>query len=459
MDRGDIFSMENLSKLPTDIKQWSSDLADSFDHSIDRFAWKIKDVLLNQEWIPDTLRSGNFRPFSQIHTQQNRTFINSLYDWCMEHQAYPAAVAAFVLTGVVMVYGNQILFRSRKRKARRAGNGARKEIVIVAGSPHDVMTRMIALDLDRRGFIVFVTTASVTEERLVRGENREDIIPLTIDLTYTDRDQSEIHPSLQHIHSLITQPQSPVPGVPPHLCQLSGLIVIPHPACPSGPVSAISASSWTNAINSRIVTPILITRLVLPLLAINKHSSSIVILSPSLQESVSAPFAGPEVTTAGGLSSFAKSLRNELRFLRSENPIDVTELKLGNINLGPRHRFNSARTGEEPLPSNSQQLAMYGDSYLRCIDYQPGRSEDSRTSGSNVRELHFAIFDAMLPAPRSIFGWKKRRPRIVYVGRGARAYAVIGGCLDYEQEDASLTHAKEPEWLQVLPTDEPWCGQ
>lgn len=56
-------------------------------------------------------------------------------------------------------------------------------VIVVAGSPHDAMTRSIALDFERRGFIVFVTTASVSEERLIKNENREDLLPLTIDLT------------------------------------------------------------------------------------------------------------------------------------------------------------------------------------------------------------------------------------------------------------------------------------
>ena len=45
------------------------------------------------------------------------------------------------------------------------------------------MTRSIASDLERRGFIVYITVLSEEEEQIVRAENRLDILPLWLDLT------------------------------------------------------------------------------------------------------------------------------------------------------------------------------------------------------------------------------------------------------------------------------------
>lgn len=45
------------------------------------------------------------------------------------------------------------------------------------------MTRSIANDLERRGFIIFITVTSSEEENAVRAEGREDIRPLWLDLT------------------------------------------------------------------------------------------------------------------------------------------------------------------------------------------------------------------------------------------------------------------------------------
>jgi len=45
------------------------------------------------------------------------------------------------------------------------------------------MTRAIAADLERRGYIVYITVSSSDEEHIVRSENRTDIKALWLDLT------------------------------------------------------------------------------------------------------------------------------------------------------------------------------------------------------------------------------------------------------------------------------------
>lgn len=45
------------------------------------------------------------------------------------------------------------------------------------------MVKAIATDLERRGFIVYITVSSADEEHIVRSENRMDIRALWLDLT------------------------------------------------------------------------------------------------------------------------------------------------------------------------------------------------------------------------------------------------------------------------------------
>lgn len=45
------------------------------------------------------------------------------------------------------------------------------------------MTRAIAADLERRGYIVYITVSSADEEHLVQYEHRADIKALWLDLT------------------------------------------------------------------------------------------------------------------------------------------------------------------------------------------------------------------------------------------------------------------------------------
>jgi NAD(P)-dependent dehydrogenase (short-subunit alcohol dehydrogenase family) len=238
---------------------------------------------------------------------------------------------------------------------------------------------------------------------------------------------SEIHPSLRDIHSLITQPQWPMPGVPPHTCQLSAIILVPSPNYATGPVATIPPSAWADTINTRLLSPILTTQIFLPLLTLRNTNSTILVLYPSISSSLSAPFAGPEVTTARALSGFATSLRTELRLLQHKN-IDVVELKLGNIDLGPQFRgAQSHVTGTEVLAWSAQQRSLYGPQYLSSIEQRPVASAGPSTvRGSPARALHWAVMDALEPASKDIFGRKVAKKRVIYAGRGARSYSIIG---------------------------------
>ena len=54
--------------------------------------------------------------------------------------------------------------------------------MVVAGSPNEPITRSLALDLERRGFVVYIAVNTVEEEQLVRNEARADIHPLNLDI-------------------------------------------------------------------------------------------------------------------------------------------------------------------------------------------------------------------------------------------------------------------------------------
>jgi uncharacterized protein (UPF0333 family) len=97
-----------------------------------------------------------------------------------------------ILTTVIVIAIGGVAYHVYKRKAHRkkrramkAGNGARVEVVVVAGSPSEPITRSISLDLERRGFIVYIVCNTVEEEVqvLAHNESRKDIKPLMIDIT------------------------------------------------------------------------------------------------------------------------------------------------------------------------------------------------------------------------------------------------------------------------------------
>ncbi|KAJ5115243.1 hypothetical protein NUU61_001002 [Penicillium alfredii] len=423
MTSDDQFFFDYLASIPHDVRRYSLEVADSIDRQVDHAATVIRNTLSEQTWLPPTIRPST-RASQSMRASQGLT--DRVQNWMSRNRAWTAAMLAFVGTGFVLIYGSKKL-NGKRRKARKAGNGARKEIVVVAGSPHEPMTRVIASDLERRGYIVYVTVSSADEEHIVQSEHRTDIKALWLDLTTTSSSPSEIHPSLHEIRSLITQPQYPVAGVPPHTCQLSGLVILPSPNYAAGPVATIPPSSWADTVNTRLLSPILIAQLFLPLLTLRSTSSSIVFTYPSISSSLSAPFAGPEVATTRAISGFATSLRQELRLLQNGN-VDVVELRLGNIDLGPAYRnAQNQIAGTEVLAWSAQQRALYGSQYLSSIEQRPVASAGpSIVRGSPVRSLHYAVLDALEPAPRDLFGRKTPKKPVMYVGRGAWSYSVIG---------------------------------
>ncbi|RAK91652.1 DUF1776-domain-containing protein [Aspergillus costaricaensis CBS 115574] len=423
MTSDDQFFFDYLASIPHDVRRYSLQVAESIDRQVDHAANALRDTLSSQSWLPTSVRPvSRNRPSPPIP----RGFVDRVHSWFLRNRAWSAAIIAFLGTSCVLYYGNKKL-NGKRRRARRAGNGARKEIVVVAGSPHEPMTRAIAADLERRGYIVYVTVTSAEEEHIVQSENRADIKALWLDLSATPSSPSEIHPSLNEIYSLISRPQSPMAGVPPHTCQLSGLILVPSPNYASGPVATIPPSSWIDTVNTRLLSPILTTQIFLPLLTLRNSNSTIVVAYPSISSSLSAPFTGPEVATTRALSGFATSLRRELSLLQQNN-IDVVELKLGNIDLGSQYRnAQSHITGTEVLAWSVQQRSLYASQYLNSIEQRPAASAGPSTiRGSPARALHYAVLDALDPPSKDIFGRRVAKNPVIYVGRGARTYHFIG---------------------------------
>lgn len=56
------------------------------------------------------------------------------------------------------------------------------DTLVVAGAPNQAITRSVILDLERRGFIVYVVVDSANEEHMIRAESKTDIIPLHLDV-------------------------------------------------------------------------------------------------------------------------------------------------------------------------------------------------------------------------------------------------------------------------------------
>ena len=122
-------------------------------------------------------------PPSAVPVAATAGYWERLSDWIARHKAITAAVIAFVGTGGALVY-YQNAQSKRRRRAKRAPNGARKEIVVIAGPASSPVTKSLMLDLEKRGFIVYVVAHTLEEEDLIKAEGigRTDIRPFLINI-------------------------------------------------------------------------------------------------------------------------------------------------------------------------------------------------------------------------------------------------------------------------------------
>jgi hypothetical protein len=105
-----------------------------------------------------------------------------IQEWVSRHKILTAVI--IVSCGTVMFKGYQTSKSMRKtRRAKRARNGGRAEVVVIAGSPTLPLTKSLSLDMERRGFIVYIVCNAVEDEAMVQALSRPDIRPLGIDTT------------------------------------------------------------------------------------------------------------------------------------------------------------------------------------------------------------------------------------------------------------------------------------
>ena len=56
-------------------------------------------------------------------------------------------------------------------------------MIVLAGSPYSPLTRTLSLDLERRGFVIYIPVSTLSEEQAIKSEMRADIHALHLDVT------------------------------------------------------------------------------------------------------------------------------------------------------------------------------------------------------------------------------------------------------------------------------------
>jgi NAD(P)-dependent dehydrogenase (short-subunit alcohol dehydrogenase family) len=325
----------------------------------------------------------------------------------------------------------------KKRRAKRAGNGARLEVVVIAGSPSEPLTRSISLDLERRGFIVYIVCNTIEEEVLVQNESRPDIKPLMIDivdvslpLSLHSRDDINVlktqsaSASIERFIAHLQSPHSAFQGAKLHHLTFRSLILIPSASYPSSPIATLPPSALSDLLNTRLLTPILTLQTFLPLLqslplphphlhgtSTTTAKPSVLVLTPSIISSLNPAFHLPESACVSALTAFTNVLSSELAPL----DIPVTHLQLGTFDLlsfSPHNRqltLSSQRA--ETLKWDDTTRQVYSKNYITSTS---GNKVVGK--GSSLRELNNAVFDSMT----------SRRGGVVRVGMGSAVYGFVG---------------------------------
>ena len=179
----DIVSLDQVTSEISNLLNSVNSFTEAIDRHFESVGRSLKDAFRDTQWLPDSIKPAPPPiPRTVPKVAMPAGYFEATRLWVSEHRASTAAVVAFVGTGAFIVWRRRRNDRV-KRRAGRAKNGSRTEVVILAGSPHSPLTRSLSLDLERRGFIVYIPVSTMSEEQIVQSESRADIRPLNVDIT------------------------------------------------------------------------------------------------------------------------------------------------------------------------------------------------------------------------------------------------------------------------------------
>ncbi|KAJ6785751.1 hypothetical protein PWT90_04841 [Aphanocladium album] len=411
-----------LGKIPVQFRQYTNDAAEYIDKSVDRAADVVRDTLSAQTWIPEQIRPT---PAVKVPVAVvSMSTWERAQDWVSRHK---------VLTGVIVVTCGIVVFKGYKtsrsmrktRRAKRARNGGRTEVVVIAGSPTLPLTKSLSLDMERRGFIVYVVCDAPEDERMVQSYARQDISPLKIDTTNPPNAGAAIEKFAAYLQS----PHAPGPQIKPNQLTLRSVILIPSLHYQTSPIATIPPSSFADLFNTHLLHPILTIQAFLPLLTSRLQPAGekwvppkVMVLTPSIISSINPPFHAPEATVCSALSAFTEVLTAELRPL----DIPVTHMQLGTFDFAGFVPARNLAIGQgQHTTGQPQETLVWPDGarhvYARNFVAQTSSAISGARirgfKGSSLRRLHNSVFDVIDGSITS---------DTVRIGLGSSVYGFVG---------------------------------
>lgn len=295
-----------------------------------------------------------------------------------------------------------------RRRVPKLANGARQDVVLVVGSPTEPMTRLIALDFERRGFIVYLTI--LDEKDLKYTESN----PITEDINYLNIAEGySFETQISRFNQLLQIPVVPFPGADAHTLKLVAVVFTPNLYFPIGPLENITVASWIK-ITDRLSTYLKLFASGLISLIRQQHCKTI-LMCPNITSALSLPYHGPESMVQNALQSLFTTLTREI----SQHKLSVTQIKLGNISILAANGSQSSKSKTSNLINfeikgwNEDMKSLYSKGFSKS--QHKSNPIKSAGKGTNLRDLCHLLFDLIYSSPG-------KNSSVVYCGTGARAY-------------------------------------
>lgn len=175
-------NFEGYTPLLTTLNDEIVRICDSIEGHFVAVGSSINEALRASPWLPDSIKPPQRAPARRASIRIAPGYFQRCKIWMLGHPALVAAIIAFAGTGVFFIWRRRQVQRM-KRRAKRTSRGFKTEAVMLVGSPYSSLLRSVAIDLARRGFVVYIPVSDSTEERLIKAEMRFDIRPLNLDIT------------------------------------------------------------------------------------------------------------------------------------------------------------------------------------------------------------------------------------------------------------------------------------
>lgn len=305
--------------------------------------------------------------------------------------------------------------RQNKRRVPKLANGARRDVVLVVGSPTEPLTRLLAIDFEKRGFIVYLTILDDKDLRYIQSNG------ITDDINYLNLNESEnFGIAIQKFCQLLKVKVVPFPGADAHLLKLSAVVFTPNLYFPLGPIENIPMTSWTKLQDKLLIYFKIIGLGLLDL--VRDQRSKVIGIVPTIVSSLNLPYHAPEIILQNSLKNLFSVLSKELK----PQGIHVTQIRLGNLNLSSTRSLPASKATrvsnivEAEVRSWSEDMrSVYGK------DFQKAQARlnplGSSLKHKGLRDLHHLLFDLIFS--------KSKNPLVVYYGTGARSYERIASFL------------------------------